>query len=84
MIADYFDAEKTGGSKTSLEITVDIKADKVMDFAHEIRDAVIEEVLEIIDATAAELEMWESDVRVLKERIQDLSEVESNGETDEG
>lgn len=78
MIADYLDAEETGGSKTSLEITVDIKADKVMDFAHEIRDAVIEEVLDVIDATAAELEMWESDVRVLKERIQALSEGENN------
>lgn len=48
MTADYFDTEKTGGSKDSIEITVDVKAEKVMDFANEIRNATLDEVLEII------------------------------------
>ncbi len=49
MTADYFDAEKTGGSKNRLEITIDVKTDKVMDFALEIRDITIDKVLEIIE-----------------------------------
>lgn len=46
---DCLDAQKTGGSKDHIEITVEVKADKVMDFTREIRTEVLEEVLEIID-----------------------------------
>lgn len=49
MTTDYFEAKKTGGSKDSIEITVDVKADKVMDFANEIRTATIDEMLDIIN-----------------------------------
>ena len=56
MTADYFESKKTGGSKNSTEITVDVKAEKVMDFANEIRNAALDEVLEIIDD---EIASWE-------------------------
>lgn len=48
MTADYFDPEKTGGSKDSIEITLDVKTEKVMDFVNEIRNATLDEILEII------------------------------------
>ena len=49
MNTDYFETKKTGGSKNSIEITVDIKVNKVFDFVDEIKQAVINEVLEIVD-----------------------------------
>lgn len=51
---DCLDAQKTGGSKDRIEFTVEVKADKVMDFTREIKTAVLDEVLEIIDSRYAE------------------------------
>ena len=55
MNADYFEAKKTGGSKNRIEITVDVKTDKVLDFVDEIKQAVIEQVLGIFEGR----DLWE-------------------------
>ena len=49
MTEDYFEVKKTGGNKFNIEFTVELKDDKVVDFVKEIRDAVIDNVLETID-----------------------------------
>lgn len=72
MTQDYFDAKHTGGNRKTIEIEVDINTDRVMDFAHEIRDAVIESVLQTIDELAKEQEMWDGDIRALKKAIEGL------------
>lgn len=59
MTEDYFEAKHTGGSKDSIEITVDVKADKVMYFANEIRDTTIDRVLEIINRAKYNAHAWD-------------------------
>ena len=54
MTADYFDTEKTGVSKGRIEINLDVKSEKVMDFANEIINATLDKVLEIIDEDIGE------------------------------
>lgn len=49
MIEDYIETKITDVSKDGIEITVTIKGDKVMAFASEIKQAVLDEVMTVLD-----------------------------------
>lgn len=81
MTADYFEAKKTGGGKESIEITVEVKNDKVIDFANEIasevKDATIDRVLEIIDKKHNDIQNhdWYTDHPTAADRMKLLREL---------
>lgn len=72
MTTDYFEAKKTGGSKNSIEITIELKKDKVVDFANEIwkaaEDNTVDRVLEIIDKVTVDYEAVPTEIDVGREK----------------